>query len=583
MAPIYYTSPSCTTNQQLYPVADRCDQYYECKDGDITIVSCPKDLYFDCLIQTCNNNTFEVCCGNDTSISFFLKVYGYPCKDNITVGSSVRPYEFIKCIEGRVAESVCPYGEFCNASLRCYDKKTSVCDAQAGIAPYIPTVQVSGIELSSAKFETCPVDNGTYSIRKNPHLYYNCSTGKPYLYKCPEDYVYDCLNEVCSEKTWHFCSMSKASYEISGHDILYSCKNNVKIHFWYDNGYYYVCSDKVVYYVVCSPMKYSNITKTCYGPANATGNEIKGIGTKRGRPTKVHKIRKITATPMSKTIEPFSGPSTEIGNEVMIYTRAEPRRERPAVVPIEGKEMSETVEPFSGPSTETGNEVMIYTKVEPKRKGPAVVLIEGKRISETKEPCCDPSIKNCEGKNVCLVTEVFNGTCGDRFKSIAVWSNCSQFILFKNDHPEIQTCEGDLMFNGFSKCCVIESNTYTGMCAGDPRKPLLSYTACVDIGQNEEHPTECDSYFTCNQQNSIEQGTCPTGKLFDWERKTCLDTVSARTVQTCQTPVTANFVKCSKTSTWRKILCQIIMFFANFMLENAIDNCISVLCKVTSI
>lgn len=117
--------------------------------------------------------------------------------------------------------------------------------------------------------------------------------------------------------------------------------------------------------------------------------------------------------------------------------------------------------------------------------------------------------------------------CYNRNMASAYWKDCSKYIYTDSSGSRIQTCEDNLKYNGFSKCCVPPENVFISACGGDPNKPAYNDVSCTDVGRKEEHPRISNHYFECSSSNMIVEKMCPKGQNFDWQKKVCVDANTA--------------------------------------------------------
>lgn len=591
----------CTVNGQLYPVQDQCTKYYDCQEVPV-VLSCPEGQYFDCLTQTCGTNVYYVCCGNDRSMPSFNSVLNTtPCKEGTTVAFS---YGIYKCVNGSVVQSTCPDGtEFCDSSLHCYNASSGPCDARAALPPtYTPTDTAIAIEVGLASFETCPSDYGIYNIADNCTSYYNCTSGSPFLYSCPEGYVFDCFNEVCSTKTYTYCCKTAGSYSIIANNVLYSCKNYIRQALsWFSSTFYFTCSDNQLFYSACDSGVYCNLTDTC-----TTNDNCKSTATTSTGPTtittsvstnseSVSTENTSTNSTAATSTESTSTPSASIDSSTTESTSAgstSSSTESSSAIPTSSSSttnistLMESTSISSTASTSTGSTITTSVPVHnlSTRSTPTIRTAPSSTIIDDSIPVSEIPVSTVP-TTIIMSTETSKASttsvsskmqCMNRFSSVAVWNNCSQFMSYNKSSATIYTCEGNKTFNGFKKCCVDYSHAFVGSCDGDPNKPTTSNTSCSYVGRNVEHPSVCNLYFTCNEQHFIKKNTCPTNQMFDWEQKICVDVASSNMVPTCSM---SKYVKCIQSSTWKRIFCNVAMYFPGFLFRNASNDCKSIMCK----
>lgn len=269
----------CPVNNQHMPIRNNCRAYYNCSSGFPVLAVCPEGKYFNCMRQVCESQTLELCCNEDITVNKSVAFNNfnetsYNCKENVMFDLNGSP-EIVKCVNNTLIVSVCSYPTiFCSISLHCYDNSTGQCNEHANSGSFKPVNTTKGTSISLSPCENCPSDNSNFNIVNNCSAYYNCSTGKPYLTTCPTGYVYDCMNDVCSTKTYVLCCVSDYTPNMDDHMIYnmeYSCTDNLKLDFYTSRGGMYLyCSKDTVYLGMCDPAYYCNLTKTCYNNVTET-------------------------------------------------------------------------------------------------------------------------------------------------------------------------------------------------------------------------------------------------------------------------------------------------------------------------
>lgn len=180
--------------------------------------------------QTCESTTFDFCCpAFDTTIYITKNGNEYLCLN----GTIVRHYNQLElyyiCVDGKkILSGTCDQGyTYCEASKRCYMENIETCSLDVNDnSPNDPFPISDGIWVSQAPWAVCPKDSSNFNDPNDCTSYYNCSSGTPNLYKCPDDYVYDCFNDVCSTYSNRYCcpdTSVKSSLLLNTN--VYTCKS----------------------------------------------------------------------------------------------------------------------------------------------------------------------------------------------------------------------------------------------------------------------------------------------------------------------------------------------------------------------
>lgn len=399
-------------------------------------------------------------------------------------------------------------------SLQCFDPSTKSCDENALGEPYQPTDVVFGVEVSLEEGVSCPTGKMNFEIKDNCGAYYNCSSGAPYLYQCPEGYFYDCWNQICSKTTSVYCCYEDERYTLptGKTDLIdwdsreYTCKDNMKVAFERTDfkESYAICAGNLLYFGSCHPHSYCNLTGACFDPS-------------------VERCVSSLASRFSATTEkiiPSKSHSESTTEKMFTHTTSRNKNK-----PHKYKVTTTTQAPATETETESG--YMEPSNAEWESSSPLP--------SDDKMPHEDdvtPTVQAPAGTN--HINPIASSQCYDRFSALAVYDDCSKYVIYENSIPTTYSCVGNFKFDGFKKCCVKEHTSFTSACGGDPNKSFVNDVSCSDLElQNEEHPTKCNSYFSCDSFGVILEQTCPSGEVFDWQKKGCLDEGTAVTVPNC--------------------------------------------------
>lgn len=389
-------------------------------------------------------------------------------------------------------------------SLQCFDPTTKSCDENALGTPYQPEEYVAGIEIDLEPNEICPSGKQNFEIKDNCGAYYNCSSGDPYLYMCPEGYFYDCWNQICSKTTSVYCCYQDERYTFANGetDLLgwdnreYQCHEGMKMAFERTNfkEYYAICSGNLLYYGSCFPNHFCNLTNSCYDPNSER-----------------------CVSPLASK---FSA-TTEIG----IHQKPHSHKKPPKLNSPRTTTTTTEAPPVEEDSTE-------YIETDAPETVTSETTVDAN--AEPMEQKVSPPVAPQAPAGTAHISAIASDQCFDRFSTLAVYKDCSRFIIYNNSVATTYSCPETLKFDGFKKCCVKEHTSFTGACEGDPNKSFVNDQKCSEMEvENEEHPTKCDSYFNCNSFGLIVEQICPSGEVFDWQKKGCVDEGSATTVPNC--------------------------------------------------
>ncbi|XP_035223247.1 fibrillin-3-like isoform X2 [Stegodyphus dumicola] len=208
------STPSiCIDEYGMYPVDGDCTSFYQCSNGRPYIVKCPKGLHFSVEQETCEHPCDAQCdrsidCTSPTiqistsSISFTSSTTISP---NCLEPDGLFPVagdctSFYQCANGQSHLVRCPSGlHFSHQYEACEHPCEAKCDET------IDCTSPTASSTSSTKHSTvsttisphCPQSDGLFPVEEDCTSFYQCSSGRAHLLRCPSGLHFSPEFQIC--------------------------------------------------------------------------------------------------------------------------------------------------------------------------------------------------------------------------------------------------------------------------------------------------------------------------------------------------------------------------------------------------
>ncbi|KAF8789910.1 Peritrophin-1 like protein [Argiope bruennichi] len=280
------TSPSCPSQNGIYPHPTLCAAFYRCVNGQPFLEYCSENEHF----KTSERKCVDPCDANcDKTLSCNTprppsEISGspiciardglYPSEDDCS--------SYYMCTEGRAYPIKCPEGLHFNVE---YGVCEPPCDARCDLTVDCP----SPIQFAYSKsFEIlplhCPRPNGLFPVAGECGAYNLCSKGRAHLLHCPPGFHYSSKDETCETPCSAQCDKSvdctllnsgksKRNLVPSVHlPLLLLCKtlSNGTLPNSKNCSSFYKCSNGKVHLMLCPRgLHFDPEDKTCKNPCLA--------------------------------------------------------------------------------------------------------------------------------------------------------------------------------------------------------------------------------------------------------------------------------------------------------------------------
>ncbi|XP_037919796.1 protein obstructor-E [Hermetia illucens] len=192
-------APTCPEQHgvQAYGHPERCDQFFLCTNGTLTVETCENGLLYDgkgAVHNHCNYN-WAVDCGKRVFDPTPISTPGCEYQFGIYPISNECSTTFVKCAYGEAIQTPCEPG-------LAYDHRIHACNWPDQLIPHCNPEAVVGFKCptrpppnyKSAAFWPFP----RFAVQSDPHRFITCVEGWPRLISCGDN-LFDANELSCQE------------------------------------------------------------------------------------------------------------------------------------------------------------------------------------------------------------------------------------------------------------------------------------------------------------------------------------------------------------------------------------------------
>lgn len=198
-----YTTEVCPVNNAHFPISNNCSIYYNCSTSSPVLMVCPAGTYYDCMLQSCEAQTYEFCCPGDVtakSTSAVKLADAFTSMQCNCVDGMLFSFDNLyECSNNVIYYSTCVPFPFCNLSQSCYDPSVTQCKAEytAQTPQIIPKQSCHPIAPPVDAVDICFSTFSSYADWKNCSKYYTCNETALVSNTCGQNLVWNGFKKCC--------------------------------------------------------------------------------------------------------------------------------------------------------------------------------------------------------------------------------------------------------------------------------------------------------------------------------------------------------------------------------------------------
>lgn len=567
-------SPLCPEPNGIFPSSNQCSSFLRCSSGTANVEYCPNGTHFsaqrkqclepceakcdstyDCFTTSSSRGTIST-----TQPSVCLESDGfYPVVNDCSSFyscSNGRPY-LVKCPEGlhySVEYEVCEYpcDAGCDPSLDCNSPSSS----HSTVSYPTPSSSFPGSSSSFTISPHCPDEqDGLFPSKDDCSSFYQCSGGRAYLLKCPQNLHFSYEHQVCEHPCIAQCNstidcssstrqgtsstVSPLSPECAEANGLFQNLN--------DCGSFYQCSNGKSHLIQCpSGLHFSLDDSACENPcfAGCDKNIDCSSSTKKGTPSTVSPISPECAVPNGLFQNPDDCSSfyqCSNGKSHLIqcpsglhFSLDDSACQNPCFAgcdknidctPTTPRTPSSTFSPYclqpEGIYPVDGDCTAFYLCSN--GKDYLIHCPPGLHYSKMHEICENPCVARCNSSIECISStkqgssstiSPLSPECAEADGLFPNPDDCSSFYQCSNGKSHLIQCPSGLHFSLDDAAC---ENPCVAGCD-------ISFVCPTEIPDTEGNctcedcylpdPSDCSAFYFC-AHGSLTKGYCPFGLLFD--------------------------------------------------------------------
>ncbi|GLV44877.1 uncharacterized protein CBL_14551 [Carabus blaptoides fortunei] len=477
------TSKLCSKNGILYPDPGSCSSYFQCENGHLKHVNCPRGQNYNCRIERCEFQIIPHCCSASkstptvtplpTTLPVTTDTPTQVCKNGDKVANINDCNSYYECENNTPVKKKCRF----NLVWNCWRR---TCTLPIGNDHCCKKKNVNG------KFSACPFIGVKSADPTNCGYYYECNVFSTVLKSCPNGKNFDVWAEECKPKEKAICmdgiegqnsitptvTVSTATPTPTKTPIKI-CNNGKKVVDVNDCNSYYQCESNAAVKKTCR----FNFVWNCWVKMCTLPFGVNHCCKKR------NVNGKFTACPV------LGSKSPDPSNCRKYYECS-----------VFGAVLK---------SCPNGKRFDVWSeKCKPEQEATCMDNIEEQNSStRTEGPTATPSNS--------IESTTHSPFCPQEGTKIPNTADCkSYFECNKDGQLEKKPCPKGLVWNCFSKSCSLK--IFSPCCKDDPHAndTETSYY-CPINGISIPNPFTCNEYYQCDK-HKIEEKQCNAGQRYSW-------------------------------------------------------------------